>query len=86
MRRDVWSAVVVREEDLRVGRRAESGKTGHETEPRRGLGVVATQAERNAAGDGLLMMPTTREEKPSQFRSRPNTSIKHRLGSDRAQG
>lgn len=46
---------------------SESGKTGHETDPRRGLGVVETQAERKAAGDGSLMSPTTKEEKTSQF-------------------
>lgn len=47
----------------KVASESESGKTGHETGPRRGLGVVETQAERKAAGDGS---PATKEEKTSQ--------------------
>lgn len=63
----------------------QSGKTGHETEPRRRLGVVATETEGDAARDRWLMRPTTKE-KSSQFRSRPNTSVKHHLVAEGGRG
>lgn len=78
MRLDARSAVVEQEGGSRELAAEQSGKTGHETDPRRGLGVVEAETERSASRDRSLVSRTTKKES-SQFRSRPNTSVKHHL-------